>query len=256
MRAARSDSIQSVERAFAVLRVISRHGASVPLAVIADETELPKSTVSRLLSTMVDIGTVDRVGGGRYSIGAAMRAIVQPAVGLAELTALARPYLRDLVDQIGEDAGLAIADGAEVLYIDQVQSSQPVQVQDWTGQRFAAHTTAAGYVLLGALPDAELDAALSAELSRPTASTVTDPHELRSLVAAAGEDGYAWTYEAWADGINGAAAPITDAAGQVVAAINLYGPSYRFPRGDNADEITKVLVEAAVQISRHLGDPM
>lgn len=252
----RSDSIQSVERAFAVLRVISRHGASVPLAVIAEETNLPKSTVSRLLSTMVLIGTVDRVGEGRYSIGAAMRAIVQPAVGLAELTALARPYLRDLVDRVGEDAGLAVADGVDVLYIDQVQSSQPVQVQDWTGQRFAAHTTAAGYVLLGALPASELAEFLAADLERPTSSTITDPQALRRLIGVAIQDGFAWTYEAWAEGINGAAAPITNAAGDVVAAINLYGPSYRFPGDDNAGEITKLLVEAAGQISRHLGDPM
>ncbi len=251
----RSDSIQSVERAFAVLRVISRHGASVPLALIAAESDLPKSTVSRLLSTMVEIGTVDRVAEGRYSIGAQMRAIVQPAVGLAELTALARPYLRDLVDEVGEDAGLAIADGAEVLYIDQVQSSQPVQVQDWTGQRFPSHTTAAGYVLLGALPETDLDEFLGGELAKPTRATVTSPKKLRKLIEATREDGYAWTSEAWAEGINGAAAPVVDALGHVVAAINLYGPSYRFPGGRSQRRITRVLVEAAGQVSRHLGVP-
>lgn len=252
----RSDSIQSVARAFAVLRVISRHGASVPLAVIAEETDLPKSTVSRLLSTMVEIGTVDRVGEGRYSIGSVLRAIVQPAVGLADLTALARPYLRDLVEQVGEDAGLAVADGWDVLYVDQVQSSHPVQVRDWTGQRFAAHTTAAGYVLLGALADEALERFLGSELQKSTDSTVVDPESLRTLISTARERGFAWTYDAWADGINGAAAPIVGGAGEVVAAINLYGPSYRFPGVHDEEDIVKVLVDTANQISRHLGGPM
>ncbi len=248
------DSIQSVERAFAALRAISRHGAAVPLAVIASETGLPKSTVSRLLSTMVGIGAVEAAGGGRYSIGPQMRAIVQPAVGIAELTALARPYLRELVDAVGEDAGLAIADGTWVLYVDQVQSSHPVQVQDWSGQRFRAHTTAAGYILLGLLPEADLAEFLTSDLVGPTRFTVTDPVELRSLIDAARAAGFAWTYEAWAEGINGAAAPICNSAGSVVGAINLYGPSYRFPAGNEA-AITELLVTTAGQISHHLGGP-
>lgn len=249
----RSDTIQSVERAFAVLRAIALHGTSVPLAQVATETGLPKSTVSRLLSTMVGVGVVDRADGGLYSVGPELRAIVEPAVGVAHLTAIARPYLRQLVDQVGEDAGLAVADGHSVIYVDQVQGSHPVQVQDWTGQRFDAHTTAAGYVLLGNSDSDTLERFLGTELEQSTSATVVKPARLRKLIAAAASDGFAWTYGAWADGINGAAAPIRDSTSQVVAAISVYGPSYRFPQeGDQAD-ISKMLVAAAAQVTRHLG---
>ena len=241
-----------MERAFALLRAVALHGTSVPLAVIAAETGLPKSTVSRLLTTMAAIGAIDRVGDGLYSIGPELHTIVQPAVGLADLTAIARPFLRELVDEIGEDAGLAIPDGFMVLYFDRVQSSNPVQVKDWTGKRFAAHTTAAGYVFLGALETALLDRFLEGELERPTSSTVVDPKRLRRLVREAAQAGHAWTYATWAEGINGAAAPIRDSTGQVVAAINLYGPSYRFPGADDKPAITRRLVEAAGHVSRHL----
>jgi IclR family pca regulon transcriptional regulator len=81
---------------------------------------------------------------------------------------------------------------------------------------------------------------------------VVDPVRLKALVAQAAATGFAWTYEAWADGINGAAAPIRDSTGRVIAAINLYGPSYRFPGEDDAAEISRNLVEAAAQVSRHL----
>ncbi len=249
----RSDTIQSVERAFAVLRAIALHGASVPLALVAKETGLPKSTVSRLLSTMVGVGVVDRVSEGLYSIGPEMRAIVQPAVGVAELSAIARPYLRQMVDRVGEDAGLAVPDGHSVLYVGQVQGSHPVQVQDWTGQRFAAHTTAAGYVLLGGLEIEALDSFLAGDLEKATAATVVEPTLLKSLIQSAAAEGIAWPYEAWAEGINGAAAPIRDASGRIVAAINLYGPSYRFPGDADQEAIGRHLIEAAEMVSRHLG---
>ena len=249
----RPSNIQSVERAFSVLRAIGVNGQAVPLGVIADETGLPKSTVSRLLGTMVGIGAVEKVAGGEYSIGGELRAIVRPAVGPADLIGIAATYLRELVDEVGEDVGLAIPDGNSVLYIDQVQSPQPVQVQDWTGERFENHTTAAGYVVLASLPANELDAYLARPLEKSFPATETDPTMLRKHIATTCKNGYAWTFEAWSAGVNGAAAPIRNARGAVVASINLFGPAYRFPGDADQAVIGARLIEISDQISRHLG---
>ena len=249
----RPSNIQSVERAFTVLRAIGVNGQGVPLAKIARETGLPKSTVSRLLGTMVGIGAVERVGEGEYSIGGELRAIVRPAVGPADLIGLAATYLRELVDEVGEDVGLAIPDGDAVLYIDQVQSPQPVQVQDWTGERFSNHTTAAGYVVLASLSTADLDAYLAMPLEKSSPATETDPGKLREHIATTRSRGYAWTFGAWSMGVNGAAAPIRNARGSVVASINLFGPAYRFPGEANQSVIGERLIEVADHISRHLG---
>jgi DNA-binding IclR family transcriptional regulator len=250
----RSANIQSVERAFAVLRAIGVNGRATPLGVIAAETGLPKSTVSRLLGTMVGIGAVEKVAGGEYSIGSELRAIVLPAVGQADLISIAATYLRAVVDEIDEDVGLAIPDGDSILYIDQVQSPNPVMVQDWTGERYAMHTTAAGYVALAALEDAELDRYLSGELESLSSATETDPDKLREHITTTRKNGYAWIFEVWAQGINGAAAPIRNAFGEVVASINLFGPAYRFPGDADTAAIGVRLVEVADQISRHLGE--
>lgn len=236
-----------------MLRAIGLHGDSTALATIAAETGLPKSTVSRLLATMAGIGVVDKVAGGTYAIGAELRAIGRPATGRAELLAVAAPYLRGLVDEVGEDVGLAVPDRGSVLYIDQVQSPQPVQVQDWTGDRFPMHTTAAGYVFLSAMSEEELDAYLSGELTKSAVRTETRPSALRRSVQRTRRDGHAWTFEAWSEGINGAAAPVRDAQGVVVASVNLFGPAYRFPGERDAGAIARHLIDAADEISRHLG---
>ena len=249
----RPSNIQSVERAFAVLRAIGLHGQAVQLGVIAEETGLPKSTVSRLLGTMVGVGAVEKVAAGEYSIGGELRAIVRPAVGPADLIGIAAPYLRELVDEFGEDVGLAIPDGKWALYIDQVQSPQPVQVQDWTGERFALHTTAAGYVFLAAMSDTDRTAYLLGPLERSSPATEIDPTRLGQLIDTASRRGHAWTFEAWSEGINGSAAPVRSAGGAVVAALNLFGPAYRFPGESDQDEVGSRLVEVADHIARHLG---
>lgn len=249
----RSSNIQSVERAFAVLRALHSNGSAISLATIAERTGLPKSTASRLVSTMVGIGVIERVPEAGYVFGRELRAIVHPGVGPSDLVGVSATYLRDLVRDVGEDAGLAIPDGDHMLYIDQVQKTGPVQVRDWTGERFENHTTAAGYVFLASWEDEDIDAYLSRPLARTGPANETDPTALRNRIDAVRRDGYAWTFEVWLEGVNGAAAPIMSCSGAVVASINLYGPAYRFPGDADPVAIGRRLVETATKISHHLG---
>ena len=202
---------------------------------------------------MVGIGVVEKVSEAGYVVGRELRAIAHPGVGPSELVGVSATYLRDLVEGIGEDAALAVPDGNHVLYIDQVQKSRPVQVQDWTGERFEHHTTAAGYVFLAAWDDEDVDAYLARPLSKSSPATETDPARLRELIEMTRDNGYAWSFEVWAEGVNGVAAPITDTRADVVASINVFGPAYRFPGNRDLIAIGRRLVEAATRISRHLG---
>ena len=77
--------------------------------------------------------------------------IVELASGLspsAHLVALARPHLVDLSQELGEATGLAVLDGRQVHYLDQVDGPHAVQVRDWTGERVPAHLVPSGIVLL------------------------------------------------------------------------------------------------------------
>lgn len=248
-----TSSIQSVERAFAVLRAIGPSGRVVPLSGIAERAGLPKSTTSRLLSTMMGIGVVEKVSEAGYVVGRELRTLAHPGVGPSELLGVSATYLRDMVGYLGEDAALAIPDGDHVLYVEQVQESRPVQVQNWTGERFEHHTTAAGYVFLASWTEDDLGAYLARDLEKLSPATVTDPIRLREVIEETRSRGYAWSYEVWAEGINGAAAPIVDRNGEVVAAVTVFGPAYRFPGERDPDAISRRLVDAASRVSRYLG---
>jgi DNA-binding IclR family transcriptional regulator len=238
--------VQSLERAFAILDEVARRPAGV--TAIAERVRLPKSTVARLLATLEDVEAVERFDGARWRVGPGVVALTEAVSPERSLISITRPFLSDLVAELGEDAGLGLPDGNEILYVDQVESDNPVQVRDWTGTRVPMHAVPSGLVLLAEWPEDALDAYLSGELVALTRRTVTDPRELRARLAEARELGYAWGLEEFAEGIDSVAAPIRDARGNTVAAIHVHGPSYRFPKPGNETRVAEVVVAAATEI--------
>jgi DNA-binding IclR family transcriptional regulator len=243
--------VQSVERAFAILRCLA--GGPAGVSEIAERVDLPKSTVSRLLSTLQDLGAVAPANAGNgYRISEAMIDIASGALPGRDLIAVARPHLVELVEVLGEAAGLSVLDDRDVLYLDQVDADNPVHVRDWTGERLPAHTGSSGLVLLAFATEAVRDRYLAGPLQAATKHTMTDPAALRRRLAGVAARGHAWTSEEFVEGITSVAAPITGPAAQVVAAVHAHGPSYRFPRIGQADEVAECVVEAAQRISARL----
>ncbi|HEY0521103.1 MAG TPA: IclR family transcriptional regulator [Ilumatobacteraceae bacterium] len=238
--------VQSVERAFAVLRCLS--GGPAGVTDVADRVNLPKSTVSRMLSTLEDLDMVEQMEpGGSYRIGAGMVEIAAAVLPGRTLIAAVRPHLHSLVKATGEAAGLSIADGFDILYLDQVDADNQVQVRDWTGERLRAHAVSSGQVLL-AFGAIDADKYLDQPLERSASGTLTDASAIRSRLADIAKKGYAWAFEEFLDGLNSVAAPVRDATGRVVAAIHAHGPAYRFPGDVDADEVGRLVVATASRV--------
>jgi DNA-binding IclR family transcriptional regulator len=241
-----SSSVQSVERAFTVLRCLS--GGPAGVTDIADRVSLPKSTVSRLLSTLDELGMVEQISsGGNYRLGSGIVDIAAAVLPGRSLIAAARPHLHDLVTATGEAAGLSIADGFDVLYLDQVDSDNQVLVRDWTGERLRAHAVSAGQVLL-AFDAIDRDRYLAMPLERSASGTLTDAAAIRTRLVDIAGKGYAWAFEELIDGLNSVAAPIRDAGGRVVGAIHAHGPAYRFPGDADADALGRLVAAAADRV--------
>jgi DNA-binding IclR family transcriptional regulator len=246
------ESVQSVVRAFDVLRVLSSHETEVALHVIASEAGLPKSTTSRLLATLESIGMVQRgLVDGTYSPGAGLAAIGARTRTTPQFLGLAHPYLVELVDRYGEDAALAVADGRSVIYPDQVHSAQPIQVPNWTRQRFTPHTVAAGFVIMAWWPESETEEYLADSLERQTALTMTEPDAIWRRLEGIRRRGYLWEVDEWVEGISAVAAPVTDRGDNLVAVLSVFGPTYRFPGDRDPDEIGRDLKATADRLAGH-----
>jgi DNA-binding IclR family transcriptional regulator len=243
--------VQSIERAFAVLGTL----ADGPIGVteVAERTSLPKSTAARLLASLAREGAVEQVPGDtRYRLGGRLATLAAGVLPTRSLVRLARPSLAELSAAVGEAAGLSVPEGELVHYIDQVDTPNPVSVRDWTGSRLPMHAVSSGQVLLAFRPVAALEHYLEQPLERFTERTLVDPDALQARLREVRRDGYAWVREEFDRGINSVAAPIADVSGEVVAAVHLHGPSYRFPPAGSEAAIAERVVTTAARIAGSL----
>lgn len=244
-------TVQSVERALAVLRCLS--GGAAGVSEIAERTRLPKSTVSRLLSTLLELGAVvQNDPGGDYRVGDLMIEIAAGARPGRGLVDVARPHLAELAAATGEDAGLSVLDGNDVYYLDHTGSDAAVQLRSWTGERIPAHCVPSGLVMLAHRPEADRERYLSHRLARLTRHTMVGVAPLRKRLASVAERDHEWVFGEFSDDINSVAAPVRDDADMVVAAVHVHGPSYRFPGGTELDVVAAHVVTAAQRISDRL----
>lgn len=246
-------SVQSIERAFAVLRTL----ATGPFGVteLAEQIDLPKSTVARLLSALETEGAVTQVEqGGEYRLGQGLLDIAGATEPGRNLVATVRPWLLALSEDLGEAAGLSIVRDRHVYYLDHAVPETDVMVRDWTGESLPMHSVPSGMAILAHMSEAALEAYLSKPPEQLTPNTLIDPDAIRERLDAIRQLGYAWGFEEGVDGINSLAAPIIGPDGLAVAAIHVHGPAYRFPNPDRTHDLGSRLIEAADGVASQLHD--
>lgn len=244
-------SVQSIRRAFDVLGTLG----DGPLGVteVADRAGLPKSTAARLLATLVSEGAVEQVPGNTsYRLGPRLITLSAGFSLARSLAAIARPTLIDLAEASGEAAGLAMPDGDLVHYIDQVDTVQPVLVRDWTGARIPLHAVSSGQVLLAFRTPAAIERYLERPMERFTDGTLTEPDSVRERLREVRRQGCIWARDEFEDGISSIAAPIADASGEVIAAVHVHGPSYRFPAAGSEGSLAQLVLAGAARIAAGL----
>ena len=172
-------SVQSIERAFAVLRTLAT--GSFGVTELAEQIDLPKSTVARLLSALEAEGAVTQVEqGGEYRLGQGLLDIAGATEPGRNLVATVRPWLLALSEDLGEAAGLSIVRDRHVYYLDHAVPETDVMVRDWTGDTLPLQSVPSGMAMLAGWSDADLDDFLrlplepnrSANASRPSAAWV------------------------------------------------------------------------------------
>ena len=243
--------VQSIERAFALLRALAVGPAGV--TDLAERTNLPKSTVARLLAALLDEGAIERVEhGGEYRLGGELLELAQSASPDRSLIATARPFLTELTEKLGETAGIAVLDAGEVRYLDNVESEEEVQVRNWTGEAVPFNVVPSGFALVAGLAGGELESYLGQPLERSTDRSLVEREHICRRLDEVRQHGHVWVYGEFDDDINSVAAPVVDRRGMTVAALHIHGPAYRFPAPEQAEEVGRLLVDAARRLAERL----
>jgi IclR family acetate operon transcriptional repressor len=182
--------VQSVERVFELLELVTDAGGDVTLSELAASTDLPLPTIHRLLRTLVSLGYARQLPNRRYALGPRLIRIGEGAS--RQFGALARPQLKGLVDALGESANMAVLDGDMVVYVAQVPSLHSMRMFTEVGRRAHLHDTGVGKAILAQLPDDTVRGiVLRAGMPTPTAHSIGTIDDLLTELDVIRERGYA-----------------------------------------------------------------
>jgi DNA-binding IclR family transcriptional regulator len=148
-----SDAILTVSRGLRVLRAFRSDRAPVSNAELVRRTGLSKATVSRLTSTLLQLGFLRRAPGGReFELAAAALGMGHALVASSELVREVEPAMQDLADRLGVSVALAMADDLDMLYIAYRASHRVATLRLGTGSVLPMGTTSIGHAYLWGLP--------------------------------------------------------------------------------------------------------
>jgi IclR family acetate operon transcriptional repressor len=243
---ASSGGVQSVERVFELLELITAAGGEVMLSELATSTDLPLPTIHRLLRTLVAKGYVRQLANRRYVLGPSLIRLGEGAS--KQLGALVRPQLRTLVDQLGETANMAVLDSDKVLYIAQVPSKHSMRMFTEVGRRAHLHDTGVGKAILAQMKDESVRAIVArAGMPSATSASITNIDDLITDLRLIRERGYSIDDGEQEVGVRCFAMDVPNAP--TLTAISVSGPVSRVD-DSFAERAVPMLREAAEALSR------
>ena len=211
-----------------------------------------KSTVHRMLSTLLAEGFVIKTVDDRYRLGFKLYELGQLVVHTTELRDVAHPILEDLRNESAEAAQISVLDGIEVVYVERFESQATLRLFGRIGRRMPAHATSSGKCLLAFAPDDVVERVIANGLRRLAPRTITTAPVFRQALAETRERGYAINYEESEAGVASVGAPVFRHTGEAIAAISVAGPTLRMTQ-DALPRYIRMVTRSAARISAALG---
>ncbi|WP_110400057.1 IclR family transcriptional regulator domain-containing protein [Sphaerotilus hippei] len=249
-----SDGTAALDKALDVLDAIGSAPQGLGQAELGTRLQLPRTTLYRLLATLVARGLVRRDPLRRvYRLGFRCVEYARAAYTMPDLVAAAGLELRGLRDLTGETSYLAVLDGREVLSLERCDGAHAHRSASALGERKPLHCTSQGKAILSALPEAEREA-LVKDLPLPavTPRSITERRRLMAELRLTATRGYALDDEEIVPGVRCVGAPVVDPQGQVRGAISVAGPAFRLTL-ERLELLGSEVAQAARRIGAQLG---
>jgi IclR family KDG regulon transcriptional repressor len=245
---------QTILRAAALVDLLAKEGEELGAREIARRAGLTRSTAHRLLVSLELVGLVEQAPlTDKYRLGYKAGFWASRSSHQSGLHEKALPHMARLRDHTQETVGLSVRVRGGRTYLAQVESRHDIRWTMETGRLLPLHAGAPGKLLLASLPDAEVEAVLRRlPPRRLTPATPIGRGQILAAVRKIRRDGVAVGLGEIVDGSATIAAPVRDARGEVVAALSVSGPSFRFTEARRAAAVP-ALRAAAADLSRELG---
>lgn len=247
--------VESLSRGFKLLSIVCNNRSSLSLSELAKKSHLSISTIQRLSYTLLQLDLLDRdPNTKRFRVGSQMVSLALAVTNDLEIKKIARPYMQEASDRIGEVVGLGALSGTQIIFAEIIRTDQILNINMNTGAIIPPHATASGRAILAFIPEAEMEAILNkAELTPFTENTVTSIETYKEQLKEVRRLGYAVAVEENAYGFSAIAAPIRDNSGKVIASITIMVPSFRVTKEKLVTSFRKEAIQTADKISHAMG---
>lgn len=246
-------SVQSVERVLDIIEVLATEQDGLSLSEISKQVGLHKSTVHRLLNTLVNRGYGDRTEDGNYRIGSKLIEAVSCYINSLELQTESKPYLAKITAELGLTAHLGVLDGNEVVYVEKIDMMSGLKMYSQIGLRTYSYCSALGKCLLSNYSSEELEMVMRDCKFIPfTEGTITSLEALKKELHQVRRQGWAIDNEEFMKGTRCVGAPIYDYRGEIIASISASGSVIAFPE-NRVEEVAEYVKKVGLDISKTMG---
>lgn len=215
-------------------------------------SNLPKTSLHRMIGSLEEMGFLTKDDEGYYSLGLIFLQLGQLVEERLDIRTIAYPIMKELRDEVEEAVNLIVRDIDEAMYIEKVDTMQPVRLYTSIGRRSPLYA-GDSRIILAYLPEEERDAYIEKIELKPMAiGTIKDKTLLRQTLDEAKRNGYTITSSELENYTKSVSAPILNGKNQIVAGISIAGIEARF-KEDRLPELIEKVKKAAKQISWKLG---
>lgn len=249
-----ADVVQSVDRTLSILELLSKNEQGLYIKDISLELELHKSTVHRLLGTLIYKGYVKQnESSSKYYVTMKLFQLGSRKVENIDLIEIARPYLNKIAQISGEVVHLVIRDGKYIVYVDKVEGNQTIRMHSKIGRRSYMYCTGVGKAIMSTLQQKEVKKIWGeSTIKKYTKYTIENLSDMEEELRHIKNVGYAIDNEENELGVRCCAVPIIDYKQVSSAALSVSGPTSRMS-DEKIKEFSEKLITYAGEISKQLG---
>jgi DNA-binding IclR family transcriptional regulator len=247
---------QGLPTAIVSLKVIEALAAAptgLGVTRLAQLLGMPKARVHRHLSVLREHGYVDQdPDNNQYRVGWQMFLLGRACSSRFDVMGLAKPVLEQLRDEVGQTVVISTFSDNEVVVLDLLRGTAPVEISLRPGTRFQHNSVAQGKIALAYGPDKLRRAYLTQPLSNSTPRTIVDPDRLAAEIELVRKRGWADAPEELYIGINALAAPLLQGNGELFGTLAIVGSIHYLPSTPDPAHV-QAMLSAAAQISALMG---
>jgi len=246
-------SVQVLDRALDIIEELAHSREPLGLTELARRTSLSKSTVHRILGTLLERDYAKKNHDGVYTIGPKMFNTLSYHINSLELQAEAKPHLDALQKTLGLTVYLGVMDGPFVSIIERQATDRSDDDFTQVGHRYPAHCSSMGKCLMACLSSEELEEVLfEYELKPYTENTITDKRDFIKHLHQVRKQGWAMDNEESEENHRCIAAPVYSYRGDAIAVVGVSGVNDELP-DEKAEHIANQVVQAAQKVSINMG---